>query len=92
MSSRGPQLREVIVAALARLTDRDVGTIDDDTVLDALGFDSLLFTGLLLEVEDALGVQYAPEALVRIEETELVDVRRVGDLTRALAAALEPSP
>ena len=80
-------LGAVFIAALARVTAHDAASIGDDTPLDRLGFDSLMFTALLLEVEEALGVEFSPEALARIEDADLARVRLVGELARVLSSA-----
>jgi acyl carrier protein len=80
-------LRAVFIAALARVTAHDAESIRDDTPLDRLGFDSLMFTALLLEVEEALGVEFSPEALARIEDADLARVQLVGELARVLSSA-----
>jgi acyl carrier protein len=84
------ELRELLLAALARVAMIDRSLISEDTPLDGLGFDSLLFTSFLLEVEDALGGELPEGVLAGVVEANFSEVMLVGDLVALLLAATAP--
>ncbi len=52
----------------------DITTVTDDSVLTELGLDSLDLVEIMLEIEDALGVEF--------ENEEILALRTVGDVKK----------
>jgi acyl carrier protein len=70
-------VRSVLVDAIALVADTSPAAVTPDLRLEELGLDSLTFTEVLIEVEDALDVEIPPELLVRLEEIGMIET--VGD-------------
>lgn len=70
-------LLETFTAILVEDFDLDVEEITPDATFEALGLDSLDVVDLTLAVEERTGI--------KLEDTELEDVRTVGDAVTAAA-------
>lgn len=74
-------LQDLIAAIVGAEIAADPASLDADTRLDDLpGFDSVAMAGVLLEIEDRLGVQIDRGAIEHVETV------------RDLAALAEPAP
>lgn len=76
------RVRNAVVGALASIGDCDPSTIADDIELSSLGIDSLDFTAVLLDVEDALGGELPLDVLS--DAAAAGRFRTVGDIVDAL--------
>lgn len=65
----------------------DVPPIDGTSTFRDLGMDSLMLARLIIEVEDALGVEP-----FRTGEASVADLRTVGDLVRVYEDAVQRQP
>jgi acyl carrier protein len=81
------RLRTIVLEVAAESSPIDLSTIDEDADLYELGFDSLEFATVLVEVEDRLGEELPAEAFDRLAELERPTLR--GVLT-ALATPVAP--
>lgn len=78
------QLRDVVVAAVAKAAEVEPATIQDDLDLVDLGLDSLNFAGILIDIEDAIGAEIPAEVLDRfLDVGDVVTIRHVVDLLSA---------
>jgi acyl carrier protein len=82
MSDPLPDLRDVIVGAIADAADRPPDELRDDVDLLDLGLDSLDFARILIDIEDAVGAEVPPHVLDRImdEAPEVITLRSILDL------------
>lgn len=76
------ELAQVVIAAIARATDRPREEIHDDDELMALGLDSLDFSTILVEVEDEIGQEVPVEVLDELSLS--ASVVTVGDVLALL--------
>jgi acyl carrier protein len=95
MPAPPPDLREVVLDAIAAAARVEPAAVRADADLGELGLDSLDFSTILIEIEDRLGVEVPVEVLDRLSEIE--HVTTVGDVlgllsrwspARAVAAAV----
>jgi acyl carrier protein len=73
------KLRETMEAASPEPVDWD--SINEDTAIGALGFDSLSILDLIYDVQQSFGIDFEAESLV--------NVRTVGELADFLEDALQ---
>jgi acyl carrier protein len=83
MPAPPPNLRPVVIDAIAIAAGVAADTIREDTDLGELGLDSLDFSTILIEMEDRLGLEVPAEVLDQLAEVE--DVTTVGDVLRLLS-------
>lgn len=84
MPALSPQLREVVIAAIAEAARLSPAEVHDDLDLLELGLDSLDFARILIDIEDAIGDDVPPEVLDRLMELgDVVTIRNVFDLLSA---------
>ncbi|HEV7722118.1 MAG TPA: acyl carrier protein [Iamia sp.] len=73
------ELYDLIVATAADGEEIDLSTVARDADLVGLGFDSLHFTTLLIEVEERLGDEITPEAFDRFADLEVFSLDAILD-------------
>lgn len=71
------RLRSILLEVAAESSPIDISALDEDADLLALGFDSLQFATVLVEVEDRLGEELPTEAFDRLAEMETPTLRSV---------------
>ena|SRR5215510_5574897 len=84
MSTSPPELRTVIVGAIANVANRSPEELHDDVDLLDLGLDSLDFARILIDIEDAVDAEVPPYVLDRIIE-ETPDVITMGSILNLLS-------
>ena len=81
MPTVSPELRKIIVAAIADAADLPPDEVHDDLDLLAMGLDSLDFARILIDIEDSIGDDVPSEVLDRLMELgDVVTIRNVVDL------------
>jgi acyl carrier protein len=78
MSTAVPALHQVVVESLARVAKVTPESITPSTNLLELGLNSLDFSEILVDVEDAVGDEIPPEVLDRLDDVG--DVVTVDDV------------
>lgn len=83
-------IRDAVLASIGRAVNRPVTELDEDMDLLGLGLDSLAFSEILVDVEDALGAEVPAEVLDRL--SQLGDIVTTGDILQLLSGWDVSSP
>jgi acyl carrier protein len=84
MSVVSPELREIVIGAVARAADLAASEIHDDLDLLDVGLDSLDFGTILIEVEQEAGAELPADVLDRlVDPGHIITVRHVLELLAA---------
>jgi acyl carrier protein len=76
-------LQTVVIRSIAIAAETDPGELGPDTELSGLGLDSLDFSTILIEIEDALGAEVPADVLDQLGSVD--EVMTVGDVAGLLS-------
>jgi acyl carrier protein len=82
------EIREWCVDHVARLLDRQAGTIDPGVKFSRLGLDSATMINLIMAVEEWLGIQVELEAVYEYRNINALSGYLEGLLKREIAASV----
>lgn len=75
MDLQTPDLRKIVVGAIANAANRSPDELHDDVELLDLGLDSLDFARILIDIEDDVGAEVPPYILERLMEERAESIR-----------------
>jgi acyl carrier protein len=84
MTEMNPDFRQIVLEAIAAAAAISAADLVDETNLLELGLDSLEFSEILINVEDAVGEQVSMDLLDKLDDVG--DIITVADLCDFLSA------